>query len=435
MRLRRVQPDGPVPAEISLLRTARNRAAPSRHIEVGSGVVISNLAGGISSSTHLRGKIEVILPSKGNSWASLKQVQLMEAIHRLGRATQTALPCRDYNFRVVRFELNLQGAVMERRQLLKMGTAAAGIVASARMIEPLAVSEQSAINPAPIPNRQLGKTGESLSIVGFAGIVVMDNSPSFASNIVAEAVDRGINYFDVAPTYGNAQERLGLALQPHREKVFLACKEEDWTRDGSAKLLDESLRLLRTDHVDLYQFHALSKMADLEQIFGPNGAIETFEAAKKAGKLRFIGFSAHSVEVALAAMDRYQFDTILFPVNFVLYSQANFGPQVLEKAKKKEMGILALKGMAKTTWPASEKNDHPHPKCWYEPAAFPEEASLGLRWTLSQPITAAIPPGDERYFRLGMDIAQNFQPVTETEQHRLMVGASGVNPIFHLGVA
>ena len=178
---------------------------------------------------------------------------------------------------------------MERREFLKMGTAA-GLVSSAKMLEPLAQAEQAGSSAKPIPKRKLGKTGEELSIIGFAGIVVMENSPSFASNIVAEAVDRGINYFDVAPTYGDAQERLGLALEPYRNKVFLACKEEDWTRNGSAKLLDESLRLLRTDHVDLYQFHALSKMSDLEQIFGPNGAMETFEAAKKGGQAAFHWF-------------------------------------------------------------------------------------------------------------------------------------------------
>ena len=176
-------------------------------------------------------------------------------------------------------------------------------------------------------------------------------------------------------------------------------------------------------------------MSDLDQIFGPNGAMETFEAAKKAGKLRFIGFSAHSVEVALSAMDRYHFDTILFPVNFVLFSQANFGPQVIEKARQKGMGIMALKGMARTKWPASEAKDHPHPKCWYEPADFPEQASLGLRWTLSQPITAAMPPGDERYFRLGMEIGQNFEAITDGERTRLMAGAAGVTPIFQLGTA
>ena len=320
---------------------------------------------------------------------------------------------------------------MERRQFLKAG-AAVGLAGSTKVLEPLAKAESAFDKTVPIPTRKLGKTGEQLSIIGFAGIVVMDNSPSFASNIVAEAVDRGINYFDVAPTYGNAQERLGPAIEPHRNKIFLACKEEDWTKDGSAKLLDESLKLLRTDHVDLYQFHALSKMSELEQIFGPNGAMETFEAAKKAGKLRYIGFSAHSAEVALAAMDRYPFDTILFPINFVLFSQAKFGPQVLEKARQKGMGILALKGMAKTTWQESEKSSHPHPKCWYEPATFPDEAALGLRWTLSQPITAAIPPGDERYFRLGMDIGQNFQPITETETQDLIARARGVKPIFRL---
>jgi aryl-alcohol dehydrogenase-like predicted oxidoreductase len=321
--------------------------------------------------------------------------------------------------------------MMERRQFLKAG-AAAGLLNSVQTLDPLVQGQQTVGESASIPKRPLGKTGDQLSVIGFAGIVVMENSPSFASNIVAEAVDRGINYFDVAPTYGNAQERLGPALKPYRDKVFLACKEEDWTKDGSAKLLEESLRLLQTDHVDLYQFHALSKMSDLDQIFGPNGAMETFEAAKKAGKLRYIGFSAHSVEVALSAMDRYHFDTILFPINFVLFSQANFGPQVLARAREKGMGIMALKGMAKTSWPDSAKETHPHPKCWYEPAAFPEEAALGLRWTLSQPITAAIPPGDERYFRLGMEIGQNYNPITESETQDLIARARGVKPIFHL---
>jgi aryl-alcohol dehydrogenase-like predicted oxidoreductase len=331
---------------------------------------------------------------------------------------------------------------VDRRDFLKKGTtAAAGLAASNELLEPLAKADETTGNQKPIPKRKLGKTGEELSIVGFAGIVVMDNSQSFANNIVAEAVDRGINYFDVAPSYGDAQARLGPALEPYRKNVFLACKEGagqeegDWTRDSAAKTLDESLRQLRTDHVDLYQFHALSKMSDLEQIFGPKGAMEAFQAARKAGKLRLIGFSAHSVEVAIAAMDRYDFDTILFPINFVLFSQANFGPQVIEHAQKKGMGIMALKGMAKTTWPESMRNDHPHDKCWYQPADFPHQAALGYRWTLSRPITAAIPPGDERYFRLGMDVGQQFKPVTNEEEQKLLASATGVNPIFHLGTA
>ncbi len=191
--------------------------------------------------------------------------------------------------------------------------------------------------------------------------------------------------------------------------------------------------MLKTDHVDLYQFHALTKMSDLDKVLGPGGAMETMEAAKKEGKIRYIGFSVHSQETAVAAMDRYHFDTVLFPVNFVLFSQAKFGPQILQKAQEKKMGILALKAMAKTTWTAAEKKNHPEPKCWYQPAAYPNEAALGLRWTLGHPITAALPPGDEKYFRLAMDVAQNYKPLEPHEETALLAGAVGAEPIFHLG--
>src|ERR1017187_1231627 len=270
---------------------------------------------------------------------------------------------------------------MERRIFLKQAAITAAAVASASRMS-------SAKTPSnPIAKRTLGKTGEKLSMIGFGGIVVMNEEPGAAANIVAEAVDRGINYFDVAPSYGNAQERLGPALAPYRKNCFLACKTDGRLKEDSRKDLEESLRLLKTDHLDLYQFHALTKMTDLDKVLGPGGAMETFEAAKKEGKIRFIGFSVHSVETALAALDRYNFDTVLFPVNWVLFSQANFGPQILKRAQEKNMGILALKGMAKTVWAADQKQNHPQPKCWYQPAAFPTEASLGLRWTLGHPIT------------------------------------------------
>jgi len=314
---------------------------------------------------------------------------------------------------------------MQRREFIRQSAIATAAIASTSQI-------RASTPTNPIARRTLGKTGEQLSIIGFGGIVVMDDSPGGSANIVAEAHDRVINYFDVAPSYGNAQERLGPALAPYRNKSFLACKTEGRMKDDSRRQLEESLRLLKTDHVDLYQFHALTKMTDLDKVLGPGGAMETMEAAKKEGKIRFIGFSVHSAETALAAMDRYNFDTVLFPVNFVLFTQAGFGPQILKKAQEKNMGILALKGMAKTVWPAGEK-DHPQPKCWYQPAAYPDEASLGLRWTLGHPITAAIPPGDERYFRLAMDVAQNYKPLEPHEEQALLSGAHGAEPIFHLG--
>src|SRR3954453_11903067 len=317
---------------------------------------------------------------------------------------------------------------MKRREFLKQAAFTAATVASANQLH---TSGKTPSNP--IARRTLGKTGEKLSMIGFGGIVVMDENPGAASNIVAEAVDRGINYFDIAPSYGNAQERLGPALAPHRKNVFLACKTEGRSKEDSRKQLEESLRQLKTDHVDLYQFHALTKMKELDQVLGPGGAMETMEAAKKEGKIRFIGFSVHSQETALAALDRYDFDTILFPVNWVLFTQAGFGPKILKRALQKQMGILALKAMAKTVWPADQKQNHPEPKCWYQPSRYPDEASLGLRWTLSHPITAAIPPGDEKYFRLAMDVAQNYKPLEPHEEQALLTGGHGVEPIFHLG--
>ena len=324
---------------------------------------------------------------------------------------------------------------MQRRDFLRKGTvAAAGLAATKNLLTPLAQASEGA-KSGPIPKRRLGKTGADLSIIALGGIVVMDTEQPFANNIVAEAFDRGVNYFDVAPQYGNAQQILGPALEPYRKRSFLACKTLMRDKDTAAAQLDDSLRKLRTDHADLYQFHAVTTKEDVDKIFGPNGAMEAFQAARQAGKVRFIGFSAHSVENAFAMLDHYDFDTILFPINFVLFSQANFGPQVLARAHEKGMGILALKSMAKTTWPDAEKQPHPSPKCWYQPSALPEEAALGLRWTLSHPITAAVPPGDEKYFRLAMDVAEKFEPLKPEEEKALLARAQGVEPLFHLAKA
>ncbi len=317
---------------------------------------------------------------------------------------------------------------MRRREFMKQAAIAAAAAASTSSLRAAAKTSSN-----PIPRRALGRTGEHLSIIGFGGIVVMNETTGEASNIVAEAVDRGVNYFDVAPSYGNAQERLGPALAPYRNNCFLACKTDGRLKDDSRADLEQSLKLLKTDHVDLYQFHALTKMTDLEKVLGPGGAMETMEAAKKEGKIRYIGFSVHSQETAVAALERYNFDTVLFPLNWVLYTQAGFGPQILKKAQEKNTGILCLKSMAKTVWPAEKKQNHPEPKCWYQPAAFPHEASLGLRWTLGHPVTAAIPPGEEKYFRLAMDVAQNYKPLNAGEEQALLAGGSGAEPLFHLG--
>jgi predicted aldo/keto reductase-like oxidoreductase len=279
-----------------------------------------------------------------------------------------------------------------------------------------------------LERRSLGRTGESLSIIGFGGIVVMNATPEQAAARVAHAVERGVNYFDVAPSYGNAEERLGPALAPYRKNVFLACKTQKRDRAGAMEELESSLRQMQTDHFDLYQLHAVTTREDVDRIFAKDGAIETFEAARKAGKVRFLGFSAHSVDAALALMDRFAFDTILFPVNFATWHAGHFGPQVLESAQRKRMGILALKAMARRPWPPGAAKTHA--KCWYEPLADAAAAREGLRFTLSHPVTAAIPPGDETLFGMALDLASAFRPLSPAEADAIKQKGLATTPLF-----
>lgn len=314
---------------------------------------------------------------------------------------------------------------MKRRDFLQ-GSAAAAAMLTCFPAGFAAVTRDQ--TPGRLERRSLGRTGRMLSVLGFGGIVVKDATPEQASQRVREAIEAGVNYFDVAPTYGDAEEKLGPALEPYRKDVFLACKTTQRKAAGATAELERSLQRLRTDHVDLYQFHAVTTPEDVETIWGPGGAAEAFVAARQAGKVRFLGFSAHSVEAALAMMDRFKFDTILFPFNFATWHAGNFGPQVLAKATEQGLGILALKAMAKRPWPQGAA--HTYPKCWYEPLSEPAEAKLGLRFTLSHPITAAIPPGDERLFHLALTLAKDLSPLTDTEAAALKEQALKGEPIF-----
>ena len=256
----------------------------------------------------------------------------------------------------------------------------------------------------------------------------MDETADEAANRVARAIDLGCNYFDVAPTYGNAQDMLGPALEPYRKNCFLACKTHERHAESAEKEINESLKKLRTDYLDLYQLHALSDAEDVETCFGPGGAMESVLKAKEAGKIRFIGFSAHSQEAALLAMERFDFDTILFPVNFICWHGGNFGPAALAKAKEKGMGILALKAMALTTIP--EGTEKPYAKCWYVPIEDENLSSLSLRYTLSMDVTAAIPPGEYPFWTRAVSIVQGGTGISDEEKKELMTYLPGVNPLF-----
>jgi predicted aldo/keto reductase-like oxidoreductase len=221
---------------------------------------------------------------------------------------------------------------------------------------------------------------------------------------------------------------LGPALEPYRKDVFLACKTQGRTRAAASSELEASLRALRTDHFDLYQHHAVTKRADVATILGPGGAMEAFEEAKRAGKVRFLGFSAHSVEAAMALMDGYAFDTILFPVNYGIWHAGGFGPQVLARARAKGMGILCLKALAKA--PVAEGQAKRYAKCWYDPLDTEDEVREALRFTLSHPVTAAIPPGDEGIFAMAVRLAKGLQPMTAAEAEAVKERGAAAIPLF-----
>lgn len=279
-----------------------------------------------------------------------------------------------------------------------------------------------------IPKRILGKTGEELSIIGFGGIMLNDNPQNFAERIVSKAFELGVNYFDISPRYGNAEDRLGPALKPFRRNCFLACKTRERDAIGAKNDLENSLKKLQTDYFDLYQLHELSSVEEVEQAFSDGGAMETILKSKQEGKIKHIGFSAHSVDAALLAMKNYDFDSILFPINFACWNAGNFGPQVFNEAKKRGMGILALKAMALTTF--GEKEDLIFKNCWYKPIQNEEIMKMALKYTLSKNITAAIPPGEYTLFLKALEFLNDFNSITEVETKELLSLAKNTSPVF-----
>ena len=289
--------------------------------------------------------------------------------------------------------------------------------------------------PATLPKRPY-KNGIDLSIIAMGGIVVCGMSQEEASRRVAQAYDRGVNYFDCAPSYfnGEAEMKLGEALQPYRSKIFLAEKTMSRDAKGARAELELSLQRFQTDHVDLYQFHAVSSMEDVDKILAPGGAAKTFFAAKKEGKARHLGFSAHNAPAALRLMDALELDSVLFPVNVNAWENGGFGPQILAKAKSKGMARMALKALAFGKWPKEMKeSDRKYPKCWYEPIDDREMARSALRFTLNQEVTAAVPPGDEHIFDLALELASAPLPdLSAAERTALKTKISSLEPVFRV---
>lgn len=201
-----------------------------------------------------------------------------------------------------------------------------------------------------MPTRDLGRTGFRVglfSLGGQAAIEQPDNEAK-AVAIVERALDLGVNYIDTSARYGGdarwSERYIGQVMKRRRRETFLATKTHDRTRDGSLRVLEKSLTLLQTDHVDLWQLHAMSTMADVDAVFAPGGAIEAFEKARSEKLVRFLGITGHTdPDVLSAAIRRFPFDAVLLAVNAADPYHLPFQKTLMPLAVEKKMGIIGMK--------------------------------------------------------------------------------------------
>ena len=264
--------------------------------------------------------------------------------------------------------------------------------------------------------RKLGNTGFNVSAVSYGGIVsaaFYDNRPfcpvdgqGASDRYVSYAIDHGVNYFDVAPTYGDAQLMLGNSLKPRRKEVYLACKTGARKRDEAERLMKESLELLHTDYFDVYQMHALSTMEDVETAFGPGGVMELMFEMKQKGIARKLGITAHSEAVALKALSLYDFDTVLFPFNWHMNMAHGMGNRLIAAAREKGFGLLCMKSMIERAWTEEERYASKYTKSWCKPIDVDEEPDLllaAIKYALSLGVDTIVPPGNFNHFRFAVE--------------------------------
>ena len=243
----------------------------------------------------------------------------------------------------------------------------------------------------------LGKTGMEISRVVFGGIICSNEEQKDADRYVADAVGRGVNYFDVAPSYGDAELKLGPALAPYRKDVFLSCKTAERSAVKSKEEFEKSFKNLKTGYFDVYQLHALSAPEEVDAVFGKGGAMETLIQAKASGRVKYLGLTSHDAETALIALGRYDFDTVMFPVNWALGLGSAFEGRLIEYCVDKRIGLLGMKTLAHRKW--REGEERAYPKSWCRILYGDDKlGKAALKYTLSRGAHAVVPPGNFESF-------------------------------------
>lgn len=323
---------------------------------------------------------------------------------------------------------------MKRRPFLRIvgsiaGSCSVGLQSS---IAAVAGFKNRDANTCEIPLRELGRTGEKLPTVVFPGLALMHHEQDQCTKELHRFCEAGLNFFDVAPAYGNdgeCEKKMGIGLQGlERSRYFLSCKTKMRDKDGARKELERSLQRLKTDYFDLYQLHYIRFPDEVKQALAPGGAMETILKAKEEGKIRYIGFSSHTTKGAIEALQQFKFDTAMFPINYVDYYSFGFGKEVLEEAEKQGTGVLAMKALCGGKVPKDKPNLR---GWWYRTIEEPEEVDLAIRFALSQKsVVAAIPPSYLDLYEKSLTAAKTFRPITEAELERLKGMAAKWESVF-----
>lgn len=329
---------------------------------------------------------------------------------------------------------------MKRRDALKLGTAAAaGFVARGVMAETPREMPKLPSNPATreaMPTRNLGATGYQVGVFSLGGQAAIEQADNFdaAVPLIERALDLGVNYVDTSARYGGTEERwseqyFGEVMKGRRSQVFLATKSHDRTRDGSLKLLERSLELLKTDHIDLWQMHALSRMEQVEEAFAPGGAIEAFVEARDQGIVRYLGISGHAdPEVLIAAIERFPFDTILLALNAADPHHLSFKAKLLPLAVEREMGIIGMKIPARGLILKSWKTPEDPSSRYAESVPGTLDMREAMRYVLSLPVSTVIVGCDSiAQLEENIELARSFTPLSEPQLAQLEERAEPVH--------
>jgi aryl-alcohol dehydrogenase-like predicted oxidoreductase len=280
--------------------------------------------------------------------------------------------------------------------------------------------------------RRLGRTGHLSTVVTFgtAGIGRVDQDT--ADRAIQLVLDHGVNHVDVAPRYGEAEVRLKPWMPRIRSQIFLGCKTGQRTRDAARAELDRSLERLGTDRLDLYQLHAVGKLHELDECTAKGGALETLLEAREQGLTRWLGITGHTHDAPrthLEALRRFDFDTVMFPLNFVLWSDPQYrqdAEALLDYCRQRDVGVHIIKTVAKDPW-----GDRPKTHAtWYEPFTDQPTIDRAVAFVLSQPVTTLTSAGDVTVLPKVLSAAESFRPLDATAQQALLATADQYHSPF-----